>query len=228
MEYQSIRVMIVDDHKMVRKGLRLVLEQFEGICVTGEASNGLEAIELVEQLNPDVILMDLSMPGMNGVDAIQRIMATQPNQHIIVLTGFLDEERAVEAIKAGAQGCADKNISPEELIRVIWDVYSGNPSLRSDLAWRILRRSSSVQQPRRSKDTLSERELQILLLMAQGKLDQEIAQELVITEVTIRTHISRMLAKLGLENRVQAVLYCLRSGLISITEIPDVMETRWL
>ncbi len=228
MEYQSIRVMIVDDHKMVRKGLRLVLEQFEGICVTGEASNGLEAIELVEQLNPDVILMDLSMPGMNGVDAIQRIMATQPNQHIIVLTGFLDEERAVEAIKAGAQGCADKNVSPEELIQVIWDVYSGNPSLRSDLAWRILRRSSSVQQPRRSKDTLSERELQILLLMAQGKLDQEIAQELVITEVTIRTHISRMLAKLGLENRVQAVLYCLRSGLISITEIPDVMETRWL
>ncbi len=228
MEYQSIRVMIVDDHKMVRKGLRLVLEQFEGICVIGEAGNGSEAIELVEQLDPDVILMDLNMPGMNGIDASHRIMTTQPDQHIIVLTGFLDDERAIQAIKAGAQGCADKNITPEELIRVISDVYSGKPTFSSDLAWRILRASSGVEQPRRSKDKLSERELEILRLMAQGKLDEEIAQELVITEVTIRTHISRILAKLGLENRVQAALYCLRLGLVSISEISDVMETRWL
>ena len=226
MDSQTIQVMLVDDHSMVRQGIRILLEQFEGIEVIGEAANGSKAIELVQDLQPDVVLMDLTMPGMDGIEAIHRIIAIRPNQHIIVLTGFLDDERLIRAVKAGAHGCVDKTIPPEDLVHAIRDVYSGKPSLSAGIAWRILRgiTGSEVQQ---SKDKLSERETQILRLLTQGKLDEEIAQELVLTEVTIRTHISRILAKLGLENRVQAALYGLRSGLVSISETSDVFDAHW-
>jgi NarL family two-component system response regulator LiaR len=226
MDSQTIQVMLVDDHSMVRQGIRILLEQFEGIEVIGEAANGSKAIELVQDLQPDVVLMDLTMPGMDGIEAIHRIIAIRPNQHIIVLTGFLDDERLIRAVKAGAHGCVDKTIPPEDLVQAIRDVYSGKPSLSAGIAWRILRgiTGSEVQQ---SKDKLSERETQILRLLTQGKLDEEIAQELVLTEVTIRTHISRILAKLGLENRVQAALYGLRSGLVSISETSDVFDAHW-
>jgi NarL family two-component system response regulator LiaR len=217
--------MLVDDHAMVRAGIRILLEQFEGIQVIGEAANGFQAIELVKQLQPDVILMDLSMPGMDGIEATQRILDIQPRQHIIVLTAFLDDERLIQAIHAGAQGCVDKTISPEDLAQSIRDVYLGKPSLSSGIAWRVLRgiiRDETDQQ----KDKLTEREIQVLRLLTQGKLDEEIARELVLTEVTIRTHISRILAKLGLENRVQAALYGLRSGLVSISETAAVLDAR--
>ncbi len=227
MENQTIRVMIVDDHAMVRAGIKILLEQFDGILVIGEAANGHQAIELVKQLDPDVILMDLYMPVMDGIEATKRILAIQPNQHIIVLTGMLDDERLFQAIQAGAQGCAEKTIQPEELIQSIRDVSSGRPSLSPGIAWRVLRGLAGSEKPGQSKDRLSEREIQILRLMTQGKLDEEIAQELVLTEVTIRTHISRILSKLGLENRVQAALYGLRTGLVSITETSDLMDARW-
>jgi DNA-binding NarL/FixJ family response regulator len=222
---QTIQVMLVDDHAMVRAGLKALLEQFDGIHVAGEAASGSQAIELVKQLQPDVILMDLSMPGMDGIEAIQRILAILPNQHILVLTGFLDEERLIQAIKAGAEGCVDKTIPPEELVQAIRDVSLGKPSLNSGLTWRILHgmtRNETGQQ----KDKLSEREIEVLRLLTQGKLDEEIARELVLTEVTIRTHISRILFKLGLENRVQAALYGLRSGLVSISETSAVLDAR--
>jgi NarL family two-component system response regulator LiaR len=227
MDSQTIQIMLVDDHTMVREGIKILLEQFEGIEVVGEAGSGFKAVELAEQLQPDVILMDLNMPGMDGIEAIHRIIAHRHDQHIIVLTGFLDDERLVQAVKAGAQGCVDKTIPPEDLVQSIRDVYSGKPALSAGIAWRVLRGLTGAEnQP--SKDRLSERETQILRLLTQGKLDEEIAQELVLTEVTIRTHISRILTKLGLENRVQAALYGLRSGLVSISETADVFETRWL
>lgn len=227
MDSQSIRVLLVDDHAMVRKGIRILLEQSEGVHVIGEAANGLKAIELVEQLDPDVILMDLSMPVMDGIEAIRKIIAIRPEQHIIVLAGFLDEERLFQAIKAGALGCVDKTIPPEALVQSIRDVCSGKPSLSSGIAWKVLRGLSGAEQRRQPKDKLSERELQILRMLTQGKLDEEIARELVLTEVTIRTHISRILTKLGLENRVQAALYGLRTGLVSISETSDLIDARW-
>lgn len=223
---QTIQVMLVDDHAMVRAGLKVLLEQFDGIEVVGEAGNGFKAIELVKQLVPDVILMDLSMPGMDGIEAIHRILALRPEQHILVLTGFLDEERLIQAIQAGAQGCVDKTIPAEDLVQSIRDVYAGKPSLSSGIAWRVLRGMTGNETRRQQKDKLSEREIEVLRLMTQGKLDQEIAQELVLTEVTIRTHISRILTKLGLENRVQAALYGLRSGLVSISETSAVLDAR--
>jgi DNA-binding NarL/FixJ family response regulator len=222
---QTIQVMLVDDHAMVRAGIRVLLEQIPDIHVVGEAANGLQAIELVKLLQPDLILMDLSMPGMDGIEAIQRILALQPGQPILVLTGFLDEARLIQAVRAGAQGCVDKTIPPEELVQSIRDVCLGKPSLSSGLAWRVLR-GMTKDEIGQKKNNLSERELQILRLMTQGKLDEEIARELVLTEVTIRTHISRILFKLGLENRVQAALYGLRSGLVSISETCEVLDAR--
>jgi two-component system, NarL family, response regulator LiaR len=222
---ETIQVMLVDDHAMVRAGIKVLLEQMPDLHVVGEAANGFQAIELVKQLQPDVILMDLSMPGMDGIEAIQRILAILPRQHILVLTGFLDEERLIQAIQAGAQGCVDKTIPPEELVQAIRDVCSGKPSLSSGLAWHILR-GMNGNEIRQQKDRLSEREIEVLRLMTQGKLDEEIAQELVLTEVTIRTHISRILTKLGLENRVQAALYGLRSGLVSISETSQVLDAQ--
>ena len=222
---QTIRVMLVDDHAMIRAGIKVLLEQIPDIHVVGEAGNGFNAIELVKQLQPDVILMDLSMPGMDGIEAIQRILALRPGQHILVLTGFLDEERLIQAIQAGAQGCVDKTIPADELIQSIRDVYSGKPSLSSGIAWRVLR-GMTGNEARQQKNKLSEREIEVLRLMTQGKLDAEIAQELVLTEVTVRTHISRILTKLGLENRVQAALYGLRSGLVSISETSAALDAR--
>jgi len=222
---QAIQVMLVDDHAMVRAGLKVLLEQMPDIHVVGEAASGFQAIERVKQLLPDVILMDLAMPGMDGIEAIQRILAILPGQHIIVLTGFLDEERLVQAVRAGAQGCVDKTIPPEDLVQAIRDVSLGKPALSSSLAWRILREMNG-NEIRQQKNKLSEREIEVLRLMTQGKLDAEIAQELVLTEVTVRTHISRILIKLGLENRVQAALYGLRSGLVSISETSEVLDAR--
>lgn len=222
---QTIQVMLVDDHAMVRAGLKILLEQIPDLHVVGEAGSGFQAIDLVKQLQPDVILMDLSMPGMDGIEAIQRILAIHPGQHILVLTGFLDEERLIQAVQAGAHGCVEKTIPPEELVQSIRDVCSGKPSLSSDLAWRVLH-GMTGNEISQKENNLSERELQVLRLMTQGKLDEEIARELVLTEVTIRTHISRILTKLGLENRVQAALYGLRSGLVSISESSEVLNAK--
>jgi DNA-binding NarL/FixJ family response regulator len=220
---QTIQVMLVDDHAMIRAGIKILLEQFDGIEVVGEAADGFQAIELVKQFLPDVILMDLSMPGMDGIEAIGRILAILPEQHIIVLTGFLDDKRLIQAVRAGAQGCVDKTIPPEELVQSIRDVCAGKPSLSSRLAWNILRQMTG-NETRQQKNKLSEREIEVLRLVTQGKLDEEIARELVLTEVTIRTHVSRILTKLCLKNRVQAALYGLRSGLVSISETSAALD----
>ncbi len=214
----KIQVLIVDDHVMVRKGIIALLNEYADILVVGEAPNGLKAIDSVEQLKPDVVLIDLAMPVMDGIEAIKRIIAVHPDQRIIVLTSYTGDDKLIPAIKAGALGYLEKDAQPEELVQSIRDVYSGEPSLNTMLAWRFLRKMSGVETTRPSAEDLSERELQVLRLLSLGKTDQEIADQLVLTDVTIRTHISRILTKLGLKNRVQAALYGIRSGLVSLHE----------
>lgn len=215
---QPIQVLIVDDHAMVRKGMNALLSEHEDICVIGEAANGLQAVELAKRLKPDVVLIDLAMPVMDGIEAIKRIIADQPDQRIIVLTNFSGDDKIIQSIKAGAQGYLLKDAQPEELVQSIRCVYSGEPSLNPAIAWRFLRQLSGAETAKRSAEELSERELEVLRLLSQGKTDQEIARQLVLTNVTIRTHVSRILSKLGLKNRVQAALYGIRSGMVSLDE----------
>ena len=221
-EARLIQVLIVDDHHMVRRGLKILLEQFPGIKVVGEAANGLQAIEYVSRLRPDIVLMDLAMPVMNGIEAIQRIIALHPDQHIIVLTASSDGETFVQAIQAGAQGYFVKDLDPEELVRAIRNVYQGRPEFDSRFVREVIRRARIEEFSSHLPGPLSEKEVEILRMLTHGMTDQEIARELVVTDVTIRTHISRILRKLGLENRVQAVLYSLRSGLVPEGEIAQM------
>jgi DNA-binding NarL/FixJ family response regulator len=217
-----IQVLIVDDHTMVRRGLKILLEQFPGIKVVGEAANGLQAIEYVSRLRPDIVLMDLAMPVMNGIEAIQRIIALHPDQHIIVLTASSDGETFVQAIQAGVLGYVVKDLDPEELVRAIRNVHQGRPEFDSRFVREVIRRARMEDFSSQLPGQLSEKEVEILRMLTHGMTDQEIARELVVTDVTIRTHISRILRKLGLENRVQAVLYSLRSGLVPEGEIAQM------
>lgn len=221
-EAHFIQVLIVDDHTMVRRGLKILLEQFPGIKVVGEAANGLQSIELVSRLQPDVILMDLVMPVMDGIEAIQRIIAIRPDQHIIVLTASSDRGYFIQAIRAGAQGYLAKDLDPEELVRAIGNVCQNRPAFDSRFVQEAIRRSTIEDIHSSLTDQLTEKELAILRLLAHGMTDQEIAGELVVTEVTVRTHISRIIRKLHLENRVQAVLYSLRSGVVPKSEISQL------
>ena len=224
MDNQPIQVLIVDDHAMVRKGLKALLDQYEGIRVIGEAANGLKAIELTERLKPDIVLLDLAMPVMDGIEAIRRIIAIRPSQSIIVLTSYPGDDKLAPAIKAGALGYLVKDAQPEELVQSIRSVCAGEPALNPTIAWRLLRGLSGLETTKRSTEELSERELEVLRLLTLGKTDQQIAKQLVLTEVTIRTHISRILSKLGLKNRVQAALYGVRSGIVSLDETDSLYE----
>ncbi|RPI27730.1 MAG: DNA-binding response regulator [Chloroflexota bacterium] len=221
---QPIKLLIVEDHVMVRKGMKALLSEYPDIAVVGEAGNGLKAIELVEKLQPDVVLIDLSMPVMDGIEAIRRIIAIRPDQRIVVLTIYTGDDKLFQAIKAGAMGYLLKDSQPEELVQSIRNAYSGEPTLNPTIAWRILRDMTGAETTKRSTEELSEREIEVLRLLTQGKTDQEIAKELVLTDVTIRTHISRILSKLSLKNRVQAALYGIRSGIISIDETSEINE----
>jgi NarL family two-component system response regulator LiaR len=223
MQAHLIQILIVDDHAMVRRGLKILLEQFPGIQVVGEAADGLQAIDLVSRLQPDVVLMDLVMPVMDGIEAIQRIIAIQPAQSIIVLTASADSKYFVQAIQAGAQGYFVKDLDAEELVQAIRNVHHGRPAFDSRFIWEVIRKTKITEIPQRLPDQLSEKELVILRMLTHGLTDQDIARELVVTEVTVRTHISRIIRKLRLENRVQAVLYSLRSGLVPESEIAKLM-----
>jgi NarL family two-component system response regulator LiaR len=222
-EPPPIQVLIVDDHAMVRRGMKILLEQFPGIQVVGEAANGLQSVEMVSRLQPDVILMDLVMPVMDGIEAIQRIIAVHPDQRIIVLTASLDREYFVRAIQAGAQGYFVKDLDAEELVRAIRNVHQGRPAFDSRFIWEIIHKARIENISGRLPGQLSVKELAILRMLSHGMTDQEIAHELFVTEVTVRTHISRIIRKLRLENRVQAVLYSLRSGLVPKSEIAKLM-----
>jgi NarL family two-component system response regulator LiaR len=225
MASKAIKIVIVDDHAMVRKGMKAFLGEFEDLQVIGDASDGWKAVELVKQLKPDVVLLDLFMPGMEGIETIQRLIAVQPGLGIVILTAYAKEDKVIEAIKAGALGYVVKESQPDELIQTIRVVSTGTPAISPSIAWKILHAGrEGHENASRNKMELSEREAEVLRLLTKGKSDQEIASQLVLSDVTIRTHVSRILTKLGLENRVQAALYCMRAGMVTLDETYDMNE----
>jgi two-component system, NarL family, response regulator LiaR len=224
MASKAIKIVIVDDHAMVRKGMKAFLGEFEDLQVIGDAPDGWKAVELVNQLMPDVVLLDLFMPGMDGIETIQRLMAIQPHLKIVILTAYVKEDKVIEAIKAGALGYVAKESQPDELVQAIRIVSTGTPAISPSIAWKILHGGGEgIEKPQKNME-LSEREAEVLRLLTKGKTDQEIASQLVLSDVTIRTHVSRILMKLGLQNRVQAALYCVRSGMVSLEETFDRNE----
>ena len=222
MTQANIRVLIVDDQTIVRKGTMALLAQVAGITVVGEAADGQAAIDQAAILEPDVILMDLVMPKVDGIAAIQRISADQPNVRMIALTSFATDDKVFPAIKAGALGYLLKDAEPEELVAAIRQVFRGEPSLPPAIARKLLRElRQSPAQHETNRDPLTERELEVLSLVAKGLDNQAIAKHLTVTEVTVRTHISHILDKLHLANRVQATLYALRTGLSALERDPE-------
>ena len=217
-----IRVLVVDDHAIVRKGIRALLSREHEIEVIGEAADGEEAIAQAQSLCPDVILMDLVMPKLDGIEAIQRIVAQQSTARILVLTSFAADDKVFPAIKVGALGYLLKDSGPDELVQAIHHVYRGEPSLDPSIARKLLQELSHPPKIARTTDPLSERELDVLRLVAQGKSNREIAEQLVITEMTVRTHVSNILSKLHLASRTQAALYALKEGLASLEDVPAV------
>ena len=216
MSQSSIRVLIVDDHAIVRRGVQALLAEVEDVEVVGEASNGQEAVDLANVTQPDVIMMDLVMPVMDGVEAISRITAQHKKIRIIALTSFATDDKVFPAIKSGALGYILKDAEPEKLIDAIQQVYRGEPSLDPNIARKLLNEISRPSEKPMSPDPLTEREIEVLRLVAKGLSNHEIANRLSIAEVTTRTHVSHILSKLHLANRVQATLYALRQDIASL------------
>ena len=222
MSGQPIRVLVVDDHPIVIGGTRALLEGVEDIEVVGEAYNGAMAIEESKKINPDVILMDLIMPEMDGIEAIGLITEDQPEAKILVLTSFITDDKVFPAIKAGAMGFLLKDSEPQELIEAIRNVYKGEPTLHPNIARKVLQELGRSSTKKPIPDPLTDRETEVLKLLSKGHDNHQIAEELFIAEVTVRTHVSRILRKLQLANRVQATLYALKKGITSLDEKPKV------
>jgi NarL family two-component system response regulator LiaR len=218
MTKKPIRLLVVDDQGIVRKGIRALLAEVKGMLVVGEASDGLEAIDQAEALHPDVILMDLVMPKLDGIEAIRRIKIKLPDVQILALTSFAADDKVFPAIKAGALGYLLKDSDPEDLITAIKNVQRGQPFLHPSIARKVLEELSHPTGNPPTPDPLTEREVEVLQLVGQGISNQEIAERLVISEATVRTHIGNILLKLHLANRVQAALYALRKGLSSLED----------
>jgi NarL family two-component system response regulator LiaR len=215
-----IRVLLVDDHAVVRKGMRALLDREAGIEVVGEAEDGEQAVRAADRLRPDVILMDLEMPRVGGIEATQQISAAHPESRIVVLTSHAAEEDVFPALKAGAQGYLLKHSAPEEVLQAIRQAHRGETVLHPTIARMVLQELHRPAQPKqaRTTDPLSERELEVLRLLARGMSNQEIADTLVVGEATVRSHVSSILRKLQLASRTQAALYALREGLASLDE----------
>ncbi len=217
---KKIRILIADDHAIVRKGIRALLSTEPDIEVIGEAGNGAEAVALALKTSPDVILMDLVMPKVDGIEATRQITEQQPGARILVLTSFAADDKVFPAIKAGALGYLLKDSGPDALVQAIHQVHRGEPSLEPSIARKVLTELSTPPKKPLTADPLTERELDILRLVAQGKSNKDIAEQLVIAEMTVRTHVSNVLGKLHLASRTQAALYALREGLASLEDVP--------
>lgn len=220
-----VRILIADDHAIVRDGIRSLLATVPDIEVVAEAENGREAVSKARGLQPDVILMDLMMPEMDGIEAIGQIMEREPEARILVLTSFSADDKVFPAIKAGARGYLLKDTDSQELVQAIRQVYRGESWLHPKIARKLLRELSTeppAQQESSEVDPLTGREVEVLHLVALGMSNQEIAIKLVISEGTVRTHVSNILSKLHVASRTQATLYALREGLASLDEVEDL------
>lgn len=208
---EAIGVLVVDDHPVVRDGLRTFLGTQPDIEVLGEAANGEQAVEFVTSSPADVVLMDLVMPGIDGIEATRRIVEMSPATKVIVLTSYADDERVFPAIKAGAWGYLLTYVEPSELAEAIRKVFKGESLLHPTIAARLMQEVS--QSERTTVGALTDRELEVLKLIARGMSNREIASDLTLSEKTVKTHVSNILAKLHLADRTQAALYAVRRGL---------------
>ncbi len=209
---------MVDDHAVVRKGIRALMVTEPDIEVIGEATDGEEAVAEAARLRPDVILMDLVMPHTDGIAAIQRIFAAQPEARILVLTSFDADDKVFPAIRAGARGYTLKDSGPAELVRAIRRIHDGESSLHPAIARKVLQELAQPPQAPATSESLTEREMDVLRLVAHGESNQQIGAVLGISEATVRKHVSNILSKLHLASRTQAALYALREGLASLDE----------
>jgi DNA-binding NarL/FixJ family response regulator len=220
-----IRVIVADDQPLVRNGFRMILDAEDDVEIVGEASDGLEAVELAGEHFPDVVLMDVRMPNLDGVEATRRIVdacdAGRPPLRVLVLTTFDLDEYVIEALRAGASGFLLKDVNPEDLVHAIRIVAAGDavvaPSITRRLIDRFARQlpnTESTPQAAPELDTLTDREIEVLVLMARGLSNAEIAQQLLVAETTVKTHVGRVLMKLDLRDRVQAVVFAYEAGLV--------------
>ena len=211
---EKISVLIADDHGIVRQGLRDYIGLQEDMEVVADASNGELAVLKVRELAPDIVLMDLVMPGTDGIEATRQIRAISPMTRVIILTSFAEEEQVFEAIKAGASGYLMKDIKPEELAKAIRGVQAGEPMLHPEIARLMMREMRRDSTDQRLHDQLTEREMEVLRCIARGLSNKEIASELVISEKTVKTHVSNLLQKLHLADRTQAAIYAMQKKLV--------------
>lgn len=210
-----IRVLLADDHAVVREGLRTFLELQDGLEVVGEAANGVEAVEQARRLKPDVILMDLVMPELDGVGAMRALRQELPDSRAIVLTSFLEDDRLLPAIQAGAAGYLLKNVEPSELAHAIRAAHRGEAIIDPSVAARLVQALADGATPRVAEpERLTRREREVLELIAGGRSNKRIAFELGISEKTVKTHVGHVLAKLGVTDRTQAALLAVRDGLV--------------
>ncbi len=211
----AIKVMIVDDHSLVREGLKAVFDQGKDIEVVGEAGSGEEAIDMVDSVKPDVILMDISMPGMNGIQATRLIREKNPEAKVVILT-MLDQEGYVyEAIKAGATGYMLKSTSSDDLVNAIQTVHEGKALLHPDATAQLLKEFVTLAENKAKDYGLSNREMEVLQLLSEGNTNKEIAKALWISEQTVKTHVAHIFDKLGTSDRTETVARALRNGLVT-------------
>ncbi|MEU6280740.1 response regulator transcription factor [Streptomyces sp. NPDC047028] len=207
----AIRVLLVDDHQVVRRGLRTFLEVQDDIEVVGEAADGTEGVERAEELRPDVVLMDVKMPGMDGIDALRRLRELDNPARVLIVTSFTEQRTVVPALRAGAAGYVYKDVDPDALAGAIRSVHAGHILLQSEVAGALLSQEENNSGQGRGS-SLTDREREVLGLIADGRSNREIARALVLSEKTVKTHVSNILMKLDLADRTQAALWAVRHG----------------
>jgi DNA-binding NarL/FixJ family response regulator len=209
---KRIRVLLVDDHQVVRRGLRTFLEVQDDIEVVGEAGDGAEGVALTEELLPDVVLMDVKMPGMDGIDALRKLRELANPAKVLIVTSFTEQRTVVPALRAGAAGYVYKDVDPDALAGAIRSVHAGHVLLQQEIAGALLADDTPGSGTGRGS-SLTEREREVLALIADGRSNREIARALVLSEKTVKTHVSNILMKLDLADRTQAALWAVRHGM---------------
>jgi len=213
---EQINILVVDDHAVVRTGISAWISSESDLFLSGEAADGEEAIAKALELQPDVVLMDLVMPKKDGIEAIKDIIQENPNARILVITSFSEKDKAIQAIKAGAMGFMMKDTSPESMLQAIREVHQGNPWLSAEITRMLIHEDIRAAEANSPVEKLTNREMDVLQLIAQGLSDKDIASQLTVSKATVRYHVTNILTKLHLENRTQAALYAIREGHVSI------------